>query len=90
MGGGFGRLGISSLLFADDVTLLTSLRHDLQLALGWFGTECEVAGMIAGTSKYGRMLSCVLQVGDGLLSQMEEFWYLMVLRKGRVELESHR
>ncbi|KAI3360043.1 hypothetical protein L3Q82_014376 [Scortum barcoo] len=47
----FGNHRISSLLFADDVVLLTSSNQDLQHALGWFAAECEVAGMRISTSK---------------------------------------
>lgn len=42
----FVGLGIPSLLFVDDVVLLASLNSDLKLALGWFTTKCETAGII--------------------------------------------
>lgn len=40
------------LLFANDVVLLTSLSHDLQLAVGWFAAEHEAAGMRISTSNH--------------------------------------
>ena len=39
----FGNLGIAALLFADDVVLLASSGCKLQLALGCFAAEYEVA-----------------------------------------------
>uniref|UniRef100_A0A671UP04 Reverse transcriptase domain-containing protein n=1 Tax=Sparus aurata TaxID=8175 RepID=A0A671UP04_SPAAU len=41
----FGSQWISSLLFADDVVLLTPSSRDLQHALGRFAAECEAAEM---------------------------------------------
>lgn len=51
-----GGLGISSVLFADDVILLTSSVCGLQLALEWITTEYEAAGMRIGTSKSEAMV----------------------------------
>ena len=50
-GVGFGGLRIPSLLFADDVVLLSSSNSDLQLSLGGFAVECEAARMRISTSK---------------------------------------
>lgn len=36
--------------FADNVAMLASLKGDLHLALGWFATRCEAAGMRVSTS----------------------------------------
>ena len=47
----FGGLGISSLLFADDVVLMASSACDLQHSLDRFAVECEAAGMRISTSK---------------------------------------
>ena len=44
-------IGLCSLLFADDVVLLTSSNNVLQVSLGWFAVECEAAGMRISTSK---------------------------------------
>lgn len=44
----FGELGISSLLFADDVVLMGSSVHDLQHSLDRFAIEYEVTGMTPG------------------------------------------
>ena len=47
----FGGLWITSLLFADDVVLLSSSNSDLKLALGWFAAEVKAAGMRISASK---------------------------------------
>ena len=52
----FGDLRIWSLLFADDVVLLASSDHDLQLSLDQFAAECKVAGMRISTSKSESMV----------------------------------
>ena len=52
----FGGLWIPSLVFTDDMVMLTSLNSYLQLALGWFATECEAAGMRIITSKFEAMV----------------------------------
>ena len=41
----FSDLRIGSLLFADDVVLLTSSVRDLQISLDQFAAECGAAGM---------------------------------------------
>ncbi|TWW71222.1 hypothetical protein D4764_17G0007050 [Takifugu flavidus] len=89
---------ISSLLFADDVVLLAPLNRDLQQMLGWFKTECEAAGMRISTSKSESMVlarkkvECLLQVGEEVLPQVEEFKYLGILftSEGRMEREIDR
>ena len=50
-----------SLLFADDVVLLTSSDCDLQLSLHRFAAECKAAGMRINTSKSESMV----QLEDG-------------------------
>lgn len=66
-------LVVLSLLFADDVVLLTSSSHDLQVAPAWFEAEYEVAGMRFSTSKSEAValswtkVVCSLQVSDELL-----------------------
>ena len=48
---GFGLGGqILSLLFAYDVVLLASLNRYLEVSLGQFAAECEVAGMRISTA----------------------------------------
>ncbi|KAK3555124.1 hypothetical protein QTP86_010013 [Hemibagrus guttatus] len=94
----FGDHRISSLLFADDVVLLTPSSQDLQHALGHFAAECEAAGMRISTSKSEAMVldrkkvACTLQVGGEFLPQVEEFKYLGVLfmSEGRMDLEIDR
>ena len=49
---GFGGVQIPSLLFADDVVLLASVSSDLQLSLGRFAAECEVAGSGSGSDQH--------------------------------------
>ena len=94
----FGDGRVSSLLFADDVVLLAPSNSDLQLLLGRFAAECEVAGMRISTSKSEAMVldrkkvACPLRVGGELLPQVEEFKYLGVLftSEGRMEREIDR
>ncbi|TWW69272.1 hypothetical protein D4764_18G0000780 [Takifugu flavidus] len=91
----FGGQKISSLLFADDVVLLAPSNRDLQQMLGRFATECEVAGMRISTSTSESMVlarkkvECLLQVGEEVLPQVEEFKYLGILftSEGRMERE---
>jgi len=65
----FTGLGIASLLFADDVILLSSSDRDLRHSLGRFAAKCEAAGMRVSTSKSEAMVlcrkpvDCFLQVG---------------------------
>uniref|UniRef100_A0A8C6Q6Z6 Reverse transcriptase domain-containing protein n=1 Tax=Nothobranchius furzeri TaxID=105023 RepID=A0A8C6Q6Z6_NOTFU len=47
----FGGLKIRSLLFADDLVLLASSEHDLQLSLERFTAKCEAAGIRISSSK---------------------------------------
>ncbi|KAK3559185.1 hypothetical protein QTP86_005078 [Hemibagrus guttatus] len=92
------RLIISSLIFADDVVLLTSSGLDLQHALGRFTAECEAAGMRVSTSKSEAMVldrkkvACTLQVGGEVLPQVEEFKYLgdLFTSEGRMDREIDR
>ncbi|TWW54336.1 hypothetical protein D4764_06G0008300 [Takifugu flavidus] len=76
---------IGSLLFADDVVLLASSAHDLQLSLDRFAAACEAAGMKISTSKSEAMVlnrkkvECLLRVKEEILPQVEEFKYLWVL-----------
>ncbi|KAK3556221.1 hypothetical protein QTP70_006736 [Hemibagrus guttatus] len=94
----FGDHRISSLIFADDVVLLTPSSLDLQHALGRFAAECEAAGMRVSTSKLEAMVldrkkvACTLQVGGEVLPQVEEFKYLEVLftSEGRMDREIDR
>ena len=94
----FGGVGISSLLFADDVVLLAPSSGDLQLSLERFAAECEAAGMRISTSKSETMVlsrkrvGCLLRVGSEVLPQVEEFKYLGVLftSDGRREREIDR
>ncbi|KAK3539491.1 hypothetical protein QTP70_009045 [Hemibagrus guttatus] len=89
---------ILSLLFADDVVLLTPSSQDLQHALGRFATDCEAAGMRVSTSKSEaifldrKKVACTLQVGGEFLSQVEEFKYLgvMFMSEGMMDLEIDR
>ncbi|KAK3519654.1 hypothetical protein QTP86_015888 [Hemibagrus guttatus] len=94
----FGDHRISSLIFADDVVLLASSSLDLQHALGRFAAECKAAGMRVSTSKSEAMVlnrkkvACTLQVGGGVLPQVEEFKYLRVLftSEGKMDREIDR
>uniref|UniRef100_A0A8C6KZX9 Reverse transcriptase domain-containing protein n=1 Tax=Nothobranchius furzeri TaxID=105023 RepID=A0A8C6KZX9_NOTFU len=94
----FGGLRIRSLFFADDVILLASSERDLQLSLERFAAECEAAGMRISSSKSETMvliwkrIECLLQVGDEVLPQVEEFKYLGVLftSEGKLEREIDR
>ena len=94
----FGGLRIGSLLFADDVVLLASSSHDLQLSLERFAAGCEAAGMRISASKSETMVlsrkrvECPLRVGDEVLPQVEEFKYLGILftSEGRMEREIDR
>ncbi|KAK3552360.1 hypothetical protein QTP86_011286 [Hemibagrus guttatus] len=94
----FGDHRISLLIFADDVVLLAPSSLYLQHALGHFAAECEAVGMRVSTSKSEAMvldrkkLACTLQVGEELLSQVEEFKYLGVLftSEGRMDRETDR
>ena len=52
----FGDLRIASLLFADDVVLLSPSHRDLQHALGRFAAECEAVGMRVSISKSEAMV----------------------------------
>uniref|UniRef100_A0A6Q2YV91 Protein kinase domain-containing protein n=1 Tax=Esox lucius TaxID=8010 RepID=A0A6Q2YV91_ESOLU len=52
----FGGLGISLLLFADDVVLMASSVCDLQHSLDRFAAECEAVGMRISTSKSEAMV----------------------------------
>ena len=94
----FGGLGISSLLFADDVVLMASSACDLQHSLDRFAAECEAVGMRISTSKSEAMvlsrkpMECLLQVGNESLPQVKEFKYLGVLfaSEGTMEREIGR
>uniref|UniRef100_A0A8C6MCM8 Reverse transcriptase domain-containing protein n=1 Tax=Nothobranchius furzeri TaxID=105023 RepID=A0A8C6MCM8_NOTFU len=94
----FGGLRIRSLLFADDVVLLTSSERDLQLSLERFTAECEAAVMRISSSKSETMVlirkwvECLLRVRDEVLPQVEEFKYLRVLftSEGKLEREIDR
>ena len=94
----FGELMIKSLLFADDVVLLTSSVSDLQQSLDRFAAECEAAGMRISTSKSETMVlsrtpeDCPIRVGNDSLPQVREFKYLGVLfsSEGRMEHELDR
>lgn len=74
-----GNHKIVSLLFADDVALVSS-SQDYQ----------EVAEVGVSTSKsktmvlYQKTLVCLLQIGGEILPQVEEFKYLRVLSLGRL------
>ncbi|TWW73526.1 hypothetical protein D4764_15G0009200 [Takifugu flavidus] len=89
---------IGSLLFADDVVLLTPSARDLQQSLDRFAAECEAAGMRISTSKSEAMVlswkkvECLLRVKEELLPQVEEFKYLGVLftSEGKMEQEIDR
>ena len=76
----YGDLRIGFLLFADDLVLLASLAHDLQVR-----SESEEAGMRMSTSKSEAMVlsrkkvDSLLQVGKEIQSQVEEFKYCKVL-----------
>lgn len=69
----FGKHRSTCLLFSDDFVLLTSSNQDLQHVLGWFGAECEAAGMRTSTSKSMTWLS----TGEGwfALSRLMEKSY---------------
>ena len=91
----FGGLRIPSLLCADGVVLLASSNTDLQLSLGRFAAECEVAGMKISTSKSEAMVldwkrvDCPIKVRGELLPQVEEYKYLGVFftSEGKMEQE---
>ena len=91
----FGDFRIRSLLFADDVVLLAPSVSDLQLSLGQFAAECEVAEMNIRTSKSEAMVlnwkkvECLLRVGEEILPQVDEFKYLgeLFISEGKMERE---
>ena len=80
-----GGLQIPSLLFTDDMVLLASSNRDLQLTLGQFAVECEVAKMRISTFKSEAMVlsqkrvDCPLQAWEELLLRVKVFKYLWVL-----------
>uniref|UniRef100_A0AAY5K902 Reverse transcriptase domain-containing protein n=1 Tax=Esox lucius TaxID=8010 RepID=A0AAY5K902_ESOLU len=84
----FGGLGISSLLFADDVVLMASKVCDLEHSLDRFAAECEAVGMRISTFKS----EYLLQVGNEALPQVKEVKYLGVLfaSEGTMEREIGR
>ena len=94
----FGNFRTGSLLFADDMVLLAPSICDLQLSLDRFAAKCKVAGMKISTSKSEavvlkrRKVDCLLQVGEEILLQVEEFKYLGVLfmSEGKIEREIDR
>jgi len=94
----FGDLRIGSWLFTDDVVLLASLGHDLQLSLARFAAKFEAAGMRISKSKSETMVlsrkrvACPLWGGNGILPQVEDFKYLgvLVMSEGRMEREIDR
>lgn len=49
----FGELRTGSLLLTDDVVVVTSSVHDLQLSLDRFAAECEAARVRISTSESG-------------------------------------
>uniref|UniRef100_A0A8D3C086 Reverse transcriptase domain-containing protein n=1 Tax=Scophthalmus maximus TaxID=52904 RepID=A0A8D3C086_SCOMX len=93
-----GGLGISSLLFADDVVLMEPSVCDLQHSLDQFAAECGAVGMRISTSKSEAMVlsrkpvDCLLPVGNEPLPQVKEFKYLGVLfaSEGTMEREIGR
>lgn len=69
----FSGLWIPSLLFADDVVLLISSCHYLQLSLEWFAAQCEAAEMKISTSKSELMVT--VGIGWTALSRLGlRFW----------------
>jgi hypothetical protein len=78
----YGRVGLSTLLFADDVVLLAASEADLQHALDRFAAECEEAGMKVSTKKTEAMVvsrgnaRCSVRVNNVSLNKVEEFKYL--------------
>lgn len=54
----FGDLGVASLVFADDVVLMTSSVNDLQHPLGMFVLDCDAAEQRDSTSKSEAIVLC--------------------------------
>ncbi|XP_061625696.1 probable ATP-dependent RNA helicase DDX17 isoform X2 [Phyllopteryx taeniolatus] len=85
-------------LSGNDVVLLASSSRDLQVSLEQFAAECEAAGMRISTSKSEtvvlsrKRVAFLLQVGDEILPQVEEFKYLGFLftSERRMEREIDR
>ena len=72
---------------------MTPSARDLQLSLDWFAAKCKEAEMKIRTSKSeARVLNrkkvdCLLQVGEEILPQVEEFKYLGVFFKCEWKME---
>lgn len=94
----FNFLTITSLLFADDVVLLTPSDCDISINPGQFAAECEAAEIRVSTSKSETRALCrktvdySLPVGNVLLPQVKDFKYLWVLFMidGKIECEIDR
>ena len=79
-----GNVGVSHLLFADDLAILASSPSDLQRALDRIAGECNSASMRINTAKTETMAisrtpsQCTLHVSGVPLRQVEKFTYLGV------------
>ena len=75
---------VRSLLFADDLVLLSASETELQRALERFAALCAEAGMVISVSKSEAMVlsrkpaQCALHVSGATLKQVEKFKYLGV------------
>ena len=90
-----GNCKISTLLFADNLVLLSSTESGLHRALNSFADACNTAAMKISTKKIEVLQvsrnpdECVLQVNGAILKQVEKFKYLGVAftSNGRQEEE---
>ena len=80
----FGECNVWCLLFADDLTLLSSKRSDLQYAFDWFSNTCLDAGMKISMIKTEitclsrHPVQCSFQTNRVTLKQTEKLKYLGV------------
>ncbi|KAM4713090.1 adhesion G-protein coupled receptor F1-like [Anableps anableps] len=85
-------------IVGNDVVLLSSSGHDLQLLLEQFAAKCEAARMKISASKSETIVLCrkrvayLLWVGEEVLPQVEKFRYLGVLftNEGKIKREMDR
>ena len=79
-----GQCNVRRLLFADDLTLLSSNKSDLQYALNRFSDACSNAGMKISTAKTEIMcmsrhpVQCSFQTNRVTLQLTEKFKYVGV------------
>ena len=80
----FGECNVRRLLFADDLTLLSSNKSNLQYALDWFSDACLDAGMKISAAKTEIMclpkhhVLCPFKTNGVILKPTEKFKYLGV------------